>query len=207
MSRVMSQAEWLAWCVGGPAAAVAVEEARDEERRRQAQDGKRILVCGARELGLAGPRGHAAARIDAELGALTAGVSVEKVVVIHGACSRRRPGIGEVSADMLAEAVAQIRGYRREPYPVDEKLDGAWPHAGPRRNRRMLQASRPHQGLALGEVWRQVQNTRREEWRTTGTGGMVSLMLAAGLPVRWVRRLDGPALDLVGMPSSGPEVR
>lgn len=57
-------------------------------------------------------------------------------------------------------------------------------------------------GSPFGALWRW-QSTRAHGvylWHLTGTGGMVALMLAAGLPVRWVATPDAPAVDLVAMP-------
>jgi hypothetical protein len=56
--------------------------------------------------------------------------------IIHGACS-----LG--GADALAGAWAHDRGIPVDPYPVDHTLDGPWPGAGPRRNQRMFDKSRP----------------------------------------------------------------
>ncbi len=126
-------------------------------------------------------------------------------VIIHGACSRtsvRGRAKCEVSVDMLADFAARGLGMTVLPFPVDHAIDGPWPAAGPRRNARMLRDGQPTHGLAFGPLWRW-QSTRtpgRYTWRHTGTGGMVSLMLAAGLPVRWIASPDAPAVDLVAMP-------
>jgi len=86
----------------------------------------RILVCGGRDyseriaLFAALERLHKARGID---------------TVIHGACT---------GADFLAGEWAEGEdGIAVEPYPVDHTVDGPWPAAGPKRNRRMLAAGRP----------------------------------------------------------------
>ena len=142
-------------------------------------------------------------------------------VIIHGACSRtsvRGRAKCEVSVDMLADFAARGLGMTVLPFPVDHAIDGPWPAAGPRRNARMLRESAPTCGLAFGPLWfavvcgvcggddggrtecRKCNSTGRSRWKHTGTGGMVALMLAAGLPVRWIASPDAPAVDLVAMP-------
>ena len=63
-------------------------------------------------------------------------------VVVHGACH-----LGGV--DDVADEVAQERGCIIARYPVDHRIDGPWPGAGPRRNRRMLRDSGAERLLAF----------------------------------------------------------
>lgn len=126
------------------------------------------------------------------------------VTIIHGACSRIRRGV-QVSADMLADFIARGLGFAVEAYPVDHRIDGPWPGAGPLRNARMLAKSKPDRGLAFGALWKigtGYAAMRSGYWKHTGTGGMVSLMLDARLPVRWIAAPDAPAVDLVKMPEA-----
>lgn len=58
----------------------------------------------------------------------------ERLVIVHGACP--------TGADNLAHIVCANLGVATDPYPVDHKLDGPWPAAGPRRNRRMYNANK-----------------------------------------------------------------
>lgn len=144
--------------------------------------------------------GHVAS-IEREIVALSPGT------LIHGACSRRVNGV-EVSADALAAGVAFRRGgIRLEPYPVRPSVDGPWPAAGPRRNERMLAEGEPDRGLAFGPLWNLGRAPSRldrapdpRDWKHTGTGGMVALMLAARLPVRWIAAPGAARVDLVTMP-------
>lgn len=75
--------------------------------------------------------------------------------------------------------------------------------AGPLRNARMLREGKPDRGLAFGALWKAAFDDSPVRWRKTGTGGMVSLMLSAGLPVRWVATPDAAAMDLREMPEAG----
>ncbi len=106
-------------------------------------------------------------------------------VIIHGACP--------TGADSIVDRAA--RGDRRaiESYPVDHSVDGPWPGAGPNRNRRMLEQSKPGLAIAFGALWRGPR-------RVTGTGHMVRLCLAAGLPVRWIAEPCAEPVDLATMP-------
>lgn len=51
--------------------------------------------------------------------------------VVHG---------GAGGADAMADRLARSRGLEVVSYPVDNTIDGQWPAAGPRRNRRMIDA-------------------------------------------------------------------
>lgn len=157
----------------------------------------RLLVCGSREwpgtwedIG-----GHFPENTD--------------VTIIHGACSRVVMVRGmrvERSVDMLADFAAWGLGHGIERYPVDHAIDGPWPGAGPRRNARMLREGKPDAGLSFGALWRWVPPTSAvlaDPYKHTGTGGMVSLLLRAGLPVRWVATPDAVAVDLREMPEAG----
>ena len=152
----------------------------------------RLLICGSREW--PGTWEYIAAHIPSDV-----------EVIIHGACSRIKDG-RQVSVDMLADRAARDLGRYVEAYPVDHALDGPWPGAGPRRNERMFRLSRPNSGLAFGALWRLKDGrTRRglaSSWKPTGTGGMVGILLAAGLPVRWVAAPWREAVDLLEMPSA-----
>ncbi len=97
---------------------------------------------------------------------------------------------------MLADFAARGLGHDVEAYPVDRRLDGPWPSAGPRRNERMLRLGRPERGLAFGALWKRAG----QGWKHTGTGGMCALMLAARVPVRWVAGAEAEAVELVEMP-------
>lgn len=59
-------------------------------------------------------------------------------LLIHGACP-----VGHGGADMLADAWAKANGVPVLPFPVDHAVDGPWPGAGPRRNRRMIRDGKP----------------------------------------------------------------
>lgn len=129
------------------------------------------------------------------------------VTIIHGACSRKARFVGtdvfdETSVDMLADFAARGLGFNVVAFPADWSLGKK---AGPIRNAWMLRGGKPDRGLAFGALWRRRNDSSRRVpgygWRTTGTGGTVSLMLAAGLPVRWVPAPGAPAQDLTAMPS------
>lgn len=169
----------------------------------------RLLVCGNRDWTDAGEIGYQLALIFGE---------DRERVVIHGNNGdlRARPPRG---ADVLAGWCAEGVGATVERWPVNHALDGPWPEAGPRRNKRMMKLSRPDRGLALGNLWKrdarmnvpgapapQWKGARSGGWRPTGTGHMVSLLLGANVPTRWVSAPDAPAIELVTMPQP-PEVR
>jgi hypothetical protein len=140
----------------------------------------------------------------------------EPCVILHGACSRWRLGDRtysypvkggvQCSVDMLADFAARGLGHHVDQYPVDERLDGPWPGAGPRRNERMLRTGKPGRGLAFGALWTNsggfTRTTPRDKrpWKHTGTGGMVKLMLDAKLPVRWVASPGADPVDLTQLP-------
>lgn len=121
-------------------------------------------------------------------------------LVIHGNCGdlnhRERGRRVPMGADVLAGWCAAGVGAAVDVYPVDHALDGPWPNAGPRRNERMFRESRPDRGLAFGALWKRSMGM----WKKSGTGGMVSIMLGAGLPVRWVAEPGARHVDLVKMP-------
>jgi len=121
------------------------------------------------------------------------------LTVIHGDAS----GADRLAADFATSIMHEVI-----PFPANWSADGR--AAGPIRNARMLRDGRPDRGLAFGALWK--RHTTIVDgmgaipgWKTTGTGGMVSLMLRAGLPVRWVAAPDAPAVDLTKMP--GPPGR
>ncbi len=177
----------------------------------------RLLVCGSRTWAL--PRigvtpsatRDEAARVYREI------ANLRPDVVIHGGAK----GADEcASYAAVAWSTTCAHGVVVYPYDVEPTLDGPWPGAGPRRNARMLRDGKPDRGLAFGALWRlrdarpgYEQNMQRghgitiaERWRHTGTGGMCALMLAAGLPVRWVAAPGAAAVDLVTMPTPGEGV-
>lgn len=142
-------------------------------------------------------------------------------VVIHGACSNVVGGV-QVSVDMIADFIARGLGVSVERYPVTHALDGPWPSAGPRRNARMLRDGKPDRGIAYGPLYKRAAQrgtpgdplacTRAQGhkgrcgeasgglWKPTGTGGMVRIMLRAGLPVRWISEPGAESVELTKMP-------
>jgi hypothetical protein len=112
-----------------------------------------VLVCGGRDY----------ADAEAVNGALdklrdTRGLGT----LVHGACHKG-------GADLLAHYWARERNVAVAAYPVDHRLDGPWPAAGPNRNRRMLTDARPDCLVAFPGG--------------SGTEGMVKLAEVAGVPV------------------------
>lgn len=92
-------------------------------------------------------------------------------VVVHG---------GQTGVDNISGYVAKILGLRVRSYPVNHKLDGPWPGAGPRRNLRMLNAESPFEDgsfVDLGFAF------KCQEALTRGTGGMAAMMKQRNLPV------------------------
>lgn len=141
----------------------------------------RILVCGSRDW----------RAIDEIGGQLPETDPSADVVIIHGAAQ---------GADRLAGIVAHGIGHRVEEYPADWERDGN--AAGPKRNARMLAEGKPDRGLAFGPLWKRETPLGLSgiPYKRTGTGDMVSKMLRAGLPVRWMATPDTPAVDLATMP-------
>jgi len=137
-------------------------------------------------------------------------------LVIHGNCGNLNNKVRDrcvpIGADVISGWCATGVGAACDVYPVDHALDGPWPGAGPRRNARMLRESRPDRGLAFGPLWKRSPSPRKEvqpglfdvsaslRFKHTGTGGMVALMLAERLPVRWVAAPGKDYVDLVEMP-------
>ena len=139
------------------------------------------------------------------------------VTIIHGACSRivnkmvgTRGGFRErvdveVSVDTLAAFAARGLGHHVEAYPVDHKVDGQWPGAGPRRNARMLSDGKPDRGFAFGALWTPNLSSsaaakRSGPWKHSGTGNMVGLMLYAKIPVQWIPGPGEPNWTLTSFP-------
>lgn len=112
-----------------------------------------VLVTGGRDYADAATVAH-------ELGAIDERRPISKLV--HGAAR---------GADTLAGAWARQHLTPVESYPVDYALDGRWPAAGHRRNRRMLDASKPDLVVAFPGG--------------RGTAGMVAAAIAAGVPVHY----------------------
>lgn len=96
-------------------------------------------------------------------------------LLIHGACHLGGPDKpGEGGTDWLADAWAVERGIEMLRCPVDHALDGSWPAAGPRRNRRMIATCEPDGFVGFQD--------EKGAW-TAGTGGCRALAIAAGLRV------------------------
>lgn len=83
-----------------------------------------ILVCGSRDW-----------RYQDTIADVLSDYAVEDTTIMHGACSRKVKGV-EVSADMLADRVARIYGYKVRQYPADWKSEPR--RAGFIRNLQML---------------------------------------------------------------------
>lgn len=60
--------------------------------------------------------------------------------ITHLAHGATPTGLG---ADWLADAWAELHNIPRIPFAVNHAIDGEWPSAGPRRNRRMLDIFKP----------------------------------------------------------------
>lgn len=89
-----------------------------------------------------------------------------ELFIIEGA----GPGVqGNLSCDELVYKWRVANGIPGERYPVDHALDGPWPAAGPRRNRRMFNLGKPERGIAFPG--------------SRGTANMVGIMKKAGIPV------------------------
>ncbi len=119
----------------------------------------RVLVCGGRD--------YASIRY-----AFTCldGVVPRPTLIIQGGNPGSRPGgIYRPGADRIAKAWAMLRDVPCDEYAVDHALDGPWPGAGPKRNGRMLAASKPHLVMALPGG--------------RGTADMVRRAKAVGVPV------------------------
>lgn len=80
---------------------------------------------------------------------------------------------GALGVDRFSRRWAEARGIENDPCPVDHTLDGPWPAAGPRRNRRMLREKRPERCVAFIATP-----------PTRGTADMVRQARMAGIPVR-----------------------
>ncbi len=64
----------------------------------------------------------------------------------------------------------------------------------------------PHHTHPCGCECHEPAALKLSAWRHTGTGGMCAIMLAAGLPVRWIAAPGAAAVDLVTMPTPGEGV-
>src|SRR5688500_7399572 len=119
----------------------------------------RLLVCGGRFFKSREAVARALDRVRLEY-------EHDDVVLVSGACH-----LG--GADKLAEDYAHEHGWTVEAYPVDHRVDGLWPGAGPRRNGRMLRNGRPDLVVAFPGG--------------RGTADMIRQAEAAGVPVREVK--------------------
>lgn len=93
--------------------------------------------------------------------------------VVHGDC--------RTGADKLATKAALSLGMELKTYPVDYKLDGPWPYAGPRRNERMLMAERARICVVLAFT------SRHTGELTSGTKDCVEKAERLGLRVERVK--------------------
>lgn len=114
--------------------------------------GKRLLVCGGRDFTNVAAVERALDRILKERGI---------ACVIEGECPTA------VNPDKMARDWGDARGIQVHRCPVDHALDGPWPGAGPRRNRRMRDVYRPDAGVAFPQA--------SGRWGR-GTLGMVKLL-------------------------------
>lgn len=89
--------------------------------------------------------------------------------IAHGACH-----LG--GADEIVDRVARKLGYEVWEFPVDIERDGPWPGAGPRRNARMLDASKTDRVLAFSMPGERGEVTR-------GTYSCCMLAFKRGVPV------------------------
>jgi predicted Rossmann-fold nucleotide-binding protein len=94
----------------------------------------KILVCGGRSFG---DTPEELAIVHEELSQ----IFEPGDVLIHGGC--------RTGADRHAAEWGKANGYEVRAYPVDHSLDGAWPGAGPRRNKRMYLSSKPDMVVAF----------------------------------------------------------
>lgn len=135
----------------------------------------RVLVCGPRFYGEYRPGKSNGQTLDERVRVFYTLDDEHKksriTTIIHGACMMDEKMSG---ADHWADEWAMRNGVPAERYPVDHTLDGPWPAAGPRRNRRMLETSKPDRGIAFMPP----VGTKK-----SGTLGMVDLMERAGLDV------------------------
>lgn len=135
----------------------------------------RVLVCGPRNYGESLPGKPLQQTLDERHRVWstldTEHAKIPITTVIHGACTIG----GRMSgADHWADEWALDRDIQCRRYPVDHTLDGPWPAAGPRRNRRMRDESKPDRGIAFMPP---------PDTKKSGTLGMVKLMEDAGLNV------------------------
>jgi len=121
----------------------------------------RVLICGGRGFTDADFIRSALENL------LFGGLTIPKgLFIIEGA----GPGVkGQPSCDELVYRWRERNDIDGARYPVDHALDGPWPAAGPRRNRRMFRESKPDRSIAFPGG--------------PGTTGMVKIMRAAGLGV------------------------
>lgn len=111
---------------------------------------------------------------------------------------------GAKGADNIAGFVAHdILGLRVRSYPVDEKIDGPWPAAGPNRNFRMLAAENPYEldgsYVDLGLAFKLTEKLTHAT--SPGTFHMATQMSLGGIDVveiHYDRRVWSNTLKLLG---------
>lgn len=109
---------------------------------RHGQPGDIVVVQHMLELATRFVAEHEKLQIHPQFGLSAFGSSTE-IVVAHGASP-----VG-TCLDWDAERVARQQRWAVKRYPVEHELDGAWPAAGPRRTRRMLQDFCPNILVAM----------------------------------------------------------
>ncbi len=120
---------------------------------------ERLLVCGGRD--------YEKVRY---VFSVLSGLKPRPLLLIQGGNKgTRRDGKFYPGADLIARIWAELSDVPNVEYAVDHVVDGPWPAAGPRRNQRMLEKSKPTLGMAFPGG--------------RGTADMVRRMKAAGLHV------------------------
>jgi len=101
----------------------------------------RVLICGGRDFNNPSFIRSALENL------LFAGTTIpSNLFIIEGA----GPGVrGEPSCDELVYQWRMRNKLEGARYPVDHTIDGPWPGAGPKRNLRMLEESKPDRGIAF----------------------------------------------------------
>lgn len=126
-----------------------------------------VLFCGSRDWNDPEPIRSVLAKLDPA-----------KHLIVHGACR---------GADRITDDLAREMGFSVDFYQVRQDIDGRWPGAGPRRNRRMCAAAKPARVVAFPHP-----GPESPEFR--GTRDMVRVALGAGVPTRGWR--DGRLVEI-----------